>query len=327
MDLLLEALLLPEPQARQVWAQWREAIDVSNLPYASQQLIPALNPAFPEWLEQDSAARIFKGIVRQVWTHNQLRLRRAIEVDTRLKRADVRPLVAGPLVWSLRARAPAIRPIPYLTFLLARADVRKAFDALIYDGWEPYGDLPSDQALDWYDHLWFHQESLQLTLHWRLLASPPEDALECEQAFLSPIDQIEWNHHILSTTSLEATMLHILCSQRDGDLAWQADVALAGTAGIDWPMFLKLARRFAPSAIDRLRQLQPFSRLAIPPLPLNDPGLLRRKFQYVWKLYRAHSYHRKEALSWSGFVEFLAMSFARKSMQAVAFCFPKKSRD
>jgi len=37
-------------------------------------------------------------------------------------------------------------------------------------------------------------------------------------------------------------------------------VALAGTAGIQWAFFLELARRFGPLAIERLRELHPFSR-------------------------------------------------------------------
>lgn len=312
MDHLLDALLLPEPEGRQAWDRWRAAVDVENIPYASQQLFPALSPAFPEWLEGDPAARIFRGIVRRVWSQNQLRLRKAVEVDTLLKQADVRALIAGPLAWSLRTRAPAIRDIPYLTFLAPRADLRNAADALLHAGWEPYADLPYEHARDWYEQVCFRQERLQLNLHWRLLASPPEDASECEAAFLSRVDRVQWNDHMLHTTSREATLLHILCSQRDGDLPWQADVALAGTAGIHWPTFLKLARRFAPAAIDRLGEVQAFGSLGIPRLPPR-PGLVRRKIQHAWKVYRANSYHQKKDLSWLGFVEFVAVWFAKKS--------------
>jgi hypothetical protein len=292
--------------------------------YASQQLFPALSPAFPEWLEHDPAAGIFKGIVRQVWSQNQLRLRRAVDLDALLTQAGVRPVTAGPLAWSLRAQAPAIRAIPHLTLLVPRWDVRKAADALVSDGWEPGCDLPSGQAWDWRDRVSFRHEDLQLNLQWRLVPVPPEDALECEKAFLSRVDRIEWNKHILWTTSPEATMLHILCGQRDDDLPWQADVALAGTAGIHWMFFLELARRFAPLAIERLRELHPFSRFAIPPLASHDASPVRRKFRSVWRAYRAHSYYRKEALSWSGFAGFLARALARKWLHAVPSRFARK---
>ena len=84
MDRLLEALLLPEPEARQAWAEWRATQDIGTLPYTSQQLFPTLIPAFPEWLEDDPAAAILKGVVRQAWSQNQLRLRKAVELDALL---------------------------------------------------------------------------------------------------------------------------------------------------------------------------------------------------------------------------------------------------
>ena len=324
MDPLLEALLLPEPLARQAWEQWRATIDLDTLPYASQQLFPALIPAFPEWLEGDPAAGIFKGIVRRVWSQNQLRLQTAVELDGVLKQAGIQPLIAGPLAWSLRAPAPAIRTIPRLAFLVPRADVRKAAGVLVHAGWKLTGDLPSERAWDCCDRICLQRENLQLHLPWRLLAVPPEDAVECECAFLARISRIQWNHHILRTTSPEATLLHILCGEREGDLPWQADVALAGTAGIRWATFFKLARRFGPLAIERLRELHNLSRMAIPALPSSNPGPLRRKLRHFWRIYRTHSYYRKEALSWPGFAQFLAVAFAKKYAHALPLRFPRK---
>jgi len=324
MDHLLEALLLPEPLARQAWEQWRATVDLDTLSYVGQQLLPALSPAFPEWLESDPDAAIFKGIVRRVWSQNQLLLRRAVDLEAVLRQAGVQPLIAGPLAWSLRVPAPAVRPIPHLTFLVPRADVRKAAGALVQADWELYGDLPSETAWDCCDRICLQQQNLQLHLHWRLLVVPPEGAVECEHAFFSRVSRIQWNHHILRTTSPELTMLHILCGQREGDLPWQADVALAGTADIHWTSFLKLARRFGPLAIERLRELSPFGRLAIPPLASHNPSPLRRKIRYFWNAYRTQSYYQKEALSWPGFARFLALSFARKYAHALPLRLPRK---
>lgn len=319
MDDLLQALLLPEPQARQAWERWRAGTNVHSLSYACQQLFPALNPALPKWLEHDSAAGIFQGIVRLVWSQNQLRLRAAVELEVLLKQSGVRPAAVGPLAWSLRTPPPAIRVIPHLTLLVPRADVRKAADVLARAGWERHGDLPSDESSDWYDHVCFHQETLHLNLHWRLIPSPPEDALECERAILGRLSAVRWNHQVLGTISPEASMLHMLCGQRPGDLPWQADVALAGTSGLHWPKFLKLARRFGPLAIERLRELQQYSRLAIPPLSADDPAPLRRKIQYFWSAYRTQSYYQKEGMSWPGFAGFLAQRWNLRHVWLVPF--------
>ncbi len=65
-------------------------------------------------------------------------------------------------------------------------------------------------------------------------------------------------------------------------------------ARIDWPSVLELAQRFAPLGIRRLRELRPFSHLAVPEFPLDEPGVLCRKLQHVWRLYRTHTYLRKK---------------------------------
>jgi len=293
VDLLLEALLSSGPQAREAWAAWRAGVDVGAVSYSSQQLLPALSPAFADLLEHDPAAAIFNGVVRQAWSQNQLRLGRAVELEALLARAKVQAFVAGPLAWSLRTPGRAIRPIPYLTFLVPREQVRRAWQALLDAAWEPTCDLPADPWWDWRGHASAHQDNLHLYLHWRLLPVPPEDARDCERAFLAKTEPVHWNQHTLWTTSPEATMLHILGAERGGDLPWQADVALVGTAAIDWPSFLELARRFAPHCIARLHELRRFSNLAIPELPTDNPGVLRGALRHVWRLYRAHSYHRK----------------------------------
>ena len=312
MDYLLKALLLPEPQARQAWERWRASIDVNTMSYGSQQLLPALIPVFPEWLNDDPAAGILQGIVRRVWTQNQFRLRKAIEVGSLLTQADVQPVIAGPLAWSLRAKPPAIRVIPHLTFLVPRANVGQAAKVLVDDGWERLGDMPLERVLARSVRVCFRRENLQLNLIWRLVVVPPEDGLECERALLSRIDHIEWNHQTVQITSREATLLEILAGQRDCDLPWQADLATVGTTALDWPTFFDLARRFAPLAIDRLRELRSFSRLAIPPLPADIPGPLRSKYKFILNAYRAHGYRRREPLTVSGFAEFLAIKLAQR---------------
>lgn len=307
MEDLLEALLWPEPRARQAWDRWRSSIEIDRLPHAAQQLFPALSPRFPAWLENDPAAGIFQGIVRMTWSKNQLRIRKAVELMALLKTAGVRSRVAGPLAGALRTPAPAIRPIPYLTLLVARGDLRKAAEALADAKWAPYTDVPSLQELDWTDRIAFEQDGLHLHLHWRLLATLPEDAERCEKAFQNDFCGIEYNQQVFETTSKESTLLQILCNAREGDVfPWQADVALVGTAGIQWAEFRCLSLQFGPAALNRLQELRAGTPLAIPALREDRAGRLRRKFRYFWGQYRIRNYHRKEKLSWPGFAQFLA---------------------
>ena len=319
MEDLLEALYLPEPEARRAWNRWRDGLDVDRMPYVCQQLFPALSPSFPVWLENDPAAGIFQGIVRMVWSKNQLLIRKTAELVALLEGAGVQSRIAGPLAWSIAIPGPAIRPIPYLTFLVARDDVGKAVEALIRANWTALDAVPLAHEMDWPDHILFQQDGLYLNLHWRLLAAPPEDAERCEQAF-SASCAIRWNGQVFQTTSKEATLLHMLAGQRGSDVfPWQADVALLGTGSVRWAKLRRLALEFSPAALDRLQELRSIRWLEIPALQEGHPSLLHRKFQYFWSQYRIHVYHRKEKLSWPGFAQFLALRWNLPHVWLVPF--------
>ena len=309
MDELLQALLLPEPGARrQAWDRWRTGIDLASLPHPSQLFLPALNPALCTWLADDPAAGIFQGIVRLIWTQNQLRLREACEVMSVFEAAGVRkPAVVGPLAWALQTKPPAVRAIPQnLMFLVSREDVAKAYQALLGAGWQPYSGPPSGDWLDWSGYVSFGRDNLHLHLYWRVLATKPEDALECERAFCAGLQTIEWNRTPLAITSPEATLLHILeDSAESRSLPWQADVLLTATPGMNWTSFRKLALRFAPSALERLSELHRWNPALTPLLRADDASLLRKKLRQLWSEYRAASYARRELPRWPGFLQYL----------------------
>jgi len=309
MEELLQALLLPDPLARrQAWEHWRAGIDIDGLPHPCQLFLPALNSSLRGWMVDDPAAGILQGIIRLTWTQNQLRLRDACDVMSVLQAGGVRkPAVVGPLAWALRTNSPAIRAIPdNLMFLVSRDDVGKAYQALLGAGWQPYSDAPSGEWLDWSGYVSFARDSLHLHLYWRVLTTSPEDAIDCENAFLLRLEEIEWNQTNLLTLSPEASLLHILQGGPDrGALPWQADVLLTATPRMNWTRFRKLALRFSPAAFERLAELHQWNPLLAPSLPPERHSLLRRKFRLFWSEYRALSYSRKEPPSWLGFLQHL----------------------
>jgi hypothetical protein len=306
---LLQALLLPEPPARrQAWDRWRGGVDIDALPYDCQLLLPALNPSLSTWLADDPAAGIFQGMIRLIWTQNQLRLRDACDVARLLQDAGVhKPAIVGPLAWALQTTPPAIRAIPkHLSFLVAREDIGKAYRAFLGAGWLPYSDSPSGEWLDWSCHVSFVRDDFQLHLYWRVLTTKPEDALECEKAVQAGLQQIEWNGMFLWTISPEATLLHILHGGPEtAGLPWQADVLLTSTSQMNWTKFRKLALRFSPPALDRLSELHAWNPSLTPGFPPDRPSLLRQKFRLFWSEYRATSYRRRERPGWPGFLRYL----------------------
>ena len=179
MDALLDALTLPLPEARDAPAApaRRNGHRYAALRKPANSC-PRSTARLPEWLAGDPAAGILQGIVRQIWTQNQLRLRKALDTLRLLESAGVAPVVAGPVAWSLQTSPPAIRTIPCLTFLVPRGDVRKSAAALESAGWHAYAQPPSEDGFDWCEQISFTQDNLPLMLHWRLIPTAAHDAVD-----------------------------------------------------------------------------------------------------------------------------------------------------
>lgn len=280
-DFPLGALILPEPAAAEAWHRWRAALDIDALSYESQQLLPALAGRFPQLLEGDESAARFQGIVKMVWSRNQVRLRRSAELCQTLLRAEVTPaVIAGPLAWSLLTREEgAIRFIPQLTLLIPRRHVLAAASALAGDGWKLSDGLPHGDAFDWSSHVRFTKGDEVLLLHWRLFPAPPGEALACEQAFLERSRTVDWYQHSFQTLSSEADLLHRLTNRPPWDpVPWQADVLMMPFDTVDWDRFRALAPRFAPvfEPVDVLGRLMELRRRWQLPIPRIAPARRHR---------------------------------------------------
>jgi hypothetical protein len=242
------------------------------------QLLPAVAASLPRWLEGDRSAARIQGVVKMVWSRNQVRLHKAAELHQTLLRASVAPAaITGPLAWSLLTREEgAIRSIPNLTLLIPRRHVPNAVSVLTRDGWELCAELPNSEAFEWSCHLALAKDDETLHLHWRLFPAPAE----CEREFLKRLRTIVWNRYAFQTLSPEADLLHRLTDRPSWDpVPWQADVLMMPFAGVDWPRFRKLAARFSPDLLGRLTDLRREWQLPIP-----DPSLFSRLFRRLsWR--------------------------------------------
>jgi hypothetical protein len=172
------------------------------------KLLPAVAASLPRWLEGDALGARIQGIVKMVWSRNQIRLSKAAELHQALFRASVAPVaIAGPLAWSpLTREEGAIRSIPNLTMLIPRPHVPSAVSALTRGGWELCGKLPDNEALEWSALLALTKEDETLQLHWRLFPAPAE----CERLFLERPKTIVWNRYAFQALSPEVDLLHRL---------------------------------------------------------------------------------------------------------------------
>jgi len=271
-DFPFDALVRPEPEAAEAWHRWRGALDIDALPYESQQLLPTLAGRLPRWLERDPCAARLQGIVKMVWSRNQVRLRRAAELRQLLFQEAMAPsVIVGPLAWSMVTRDEgAIRFIPYLSLLVAREHLLKSASTLAGVGWELDGELPRGEALDWSSHISFGKGDDVLHLHWRLFPTPAGEAIACERVFLERTRTVSGNSHEFAVMSAEADLLQRLANRPHWDpLPWQADVLMMPFDQVNWDEFLSLAYGFAPAfefdhLVGRLAELRRDWQLPIP---------------------------------------------------------------
>jgi hypothetical protein len=272
-----------------VWRRWRAALDIDAMSWECQQLLPALAASFPRWLEGDASAARIRGIVKMVWSRNQIRLHKAAELHQSLGRASVAPVaIAGPLAWSLLTREEgSIRAIPNLTMIVPRRHVLKAVSALVRDGWVLCGELPRNEGFDWSCHLAMNKGDETLHLHWRLFPTPAPEAVEFERAFMERLRTIEWNRHSFKALSPEADLLHRLTDRLPGDpVPWQADVLMTPFSQIDWLRFRKLASRFKAvfEPVDLPARLMELRRDWQLPIPTISARKTKRRFLFGWRL-------------------------------------------
>jgi hypothetical protein len=296
LSLLIRAITMPAPQARAAWRKWRASVDVDQLGGETLQLIPVLGGRLTDWLRDDPAAGVFRGILRRAWTETQLRLSVFRSVAAELEQAGCGPvLAAGSLVVCLLNRLPdSVRPIYDIRLLIRRGSLARAAEVLQATGWRLSGSLPAGEEFDWAASAHFSRQGISLMLQWRALPGPVERAAVIEAEFLDHSRSVECRGLRLQAPGPEHVLLAALCGRYDFDadaIPWQVDAALLPLDAIVWRRWRKLADALAPEAFGRLQQLRelglaaPRIRRPAPPLAVRAaPHVTRmRKFYYTWR--------------------------------------------
>jgi hypothetical protein len=268
---LLAALSNVDSEATAAWKAWRSSVDIQHVTWPDMQILPILNgPRLEEWLADDPAAGILKGIVRRVWTEAQVRLGVALEVTKSLHQAGCDSVTqVGALGVYLRSlQSTAIRPVLELRLLIPRRHLALAASALEAAGWQARDQLPSGDWLDRMTHLFYTRNGMRLQLYWRLLRVDARRAAACEREFLSDhrlVEAIGTKFRILAPGH---ALLEALTEPEESvdALAWQADAALilrqsvspepASRETIDWQRWARAASRYQPQVFERLPELR-----------------------------------------------------------------------
>jgi hypothetical protein len=258
---LLAAFCDSDQQAAAAWQSWRASVDIEHLTWPEMQVLPLLNgPRLEEWLANDPAAGILRGIIRRAWSEAQVRLGLAREAVNCLKQAGCGPVIlTGALGANLRSLdSTAIRPVLELRMLISRHDLARAASALEADGWQPRDTLPTGDWLNRMACMLYNRNGTRLYLHWRVLPVAARHIAACERDFLADhqtIETIGTEFYILAPAH---ALLESLTDREDtmDALAWQAEAALLCRESIDWNRFAAMAKRYQPQALERLPELR-----------------------------------------------------------------------
>lgn len=275
--LLIEALMANSPdQAYRAWRQWYKSADIDRLSWESMQIVPALGGQLWNWLRDDPAAGIVQGIVRRAWTEAQVRLAAARSAIDSIEAAGCSPVVlAGPAAVSLlNQREDAVRPVTLIRLIVRREQLFIAASALESSGWELSGRLPSPDALDRVNCVFYTRNEIGLLLHWRLLPMSGPLVSACEAEFLANHQSVTCCGRRTLIPATEHILLAALSERVNPDpdiVPWQVDAALLPLAKINWPKWSALAATYAPEAFDRLEEMRNLGldvpKLTRPPAP------------------------------------------------------------
>ena len=175
--LLLRAALQTDAGATSAWRAWLATEDLDEISSLDFSLLPLAAYNLQAQSVSDGPVGRLRGVLRQSWYKNQLRLADMAAALTALAQAGIRSLVIGDAALAARIYArPGLRPIGQLDLLVRPADASAAHRALALAGWEPaYGGciLARQMAIRPFSLL-NHAQRQPLRLNWRMFATDPE---------------------------------------------------------------------------------------------------------------------------------------------------------
>ncbi len=338
---LLAAGLLPAREALAAWSQWRESIDLDDVPVAELRLIPLASRNLGARLEGDPDARRVRGIYRNCWVRNQLLLATAAPAVAALEAEGVPTLLAkGAGIVASGHRDAGSRWMADVDVVVPpdRADL--AHHVLREAGWIDHHGRPSELMATTHGSAYENADGQLIDLHWRAFWLPASDDRLWADARPAQIAGIE------SRVPSPADMLLHACVHgatwvSGGQFDWIADAhVLASTAGgADWEALVAgaRARRIQAFVVPVLEYLA--TRLASPvPDALvaelsGDRVPLRTRAAYrallrptraaghlpiAWDVYRRHRDAGVPGPRAASFVEFLRRSFGYDSSRELA---------
>ncbi|MBI5948596.1 MAG: nucleotidyltransferase family protein [Chloroflexi bacterium] len=145
--LLLQAALGPSPQAETAWQAWTKQVDLDDVDGRSMSILSHVYKNLQSHGYEDAETGRLKGIYRQNWYRNQLRLHNAADAVRALAAEGIDTLLLkGAALILLYYRDAALRPMSDVDLLVRTEDAARAHAVLERLGWHTYQRLRGDLA-------------------------------------------------------------------------------------------------------------------------------------------------------------------------------------
>jgi len=251
--LVLKAALGPADSLAKSYQDWRSRVALENIGVAAFRLLPAVVHRTIDQGIWDPELPKLKGVIRQTWLANQLRIRSLTEALQALSATNVDAMVLkGAALFARYPQFIMMRGTGDYDILVRRSDAAKAAKALLSAGF-----IPQIVRIDRFEATDFdrihgvhlmksgHQDSLDL--HWQPLPSFLDERL-IEEIFSRSEQRIFGGHqvrvpgladHLALTVARAATWDSSEFALRTAEAAF---LLKACNGDLEWPVFFRQTR-------------------------------------------------------------------------------------
>ncbi|MES2393139.1 MAG: nucleotidyltransferase family protein [Acidobacteriota bacterium] len=249
---LLNALLLPDDEARMAANKWLASVDIDAIEQASMRLMPLFYVRLRELEIEHPLLPLMKGIKKRAWFLNNVLMRRAGEALRVLNAAGIEAMaLKGSALTIAYYRDLSSRPMGDVDLMVRPEDAAAAISALCDAGWRiETGRLAVPLYLERarkYAHAinLVHPAGQNIDLHWSLLPY----SNDADEKFWNTSRQSEIDGQPVRILSPAFELLHVVAHgaawNEVSPIRWVTDarIVLRSSPEFDWDDFVSEVRK------------------------------------------------------------------------------------
>ena len=247
---LLQTAVLSGEEAQQAWQKWRNHVNLDDIDPASYRLLPLVYHNLQTLQVDDPLMVRLKGVYRHTWYKNQMLLRHAEQLISRLYEANIPAMF-------LKGAAMSVAYYPNNgTRFMSDVDIMvppqlfmRTADIMFAQNWQ-LELFPKEMLYWYYQHQFTHafafqKDRFEIDLHYRLLPFVPQDEMAYWETAVSQAWRGQTIHLLNPTDQLFHTCCHGL-RWGYGYLSWIPDALFIlknREVSIDWDYLVQHARQ------------------------------------------------------------------------------------